>query len=129
MQQTSQIEAILQCWGIDAIANWQAIQDNIARITLADGDELVLKALGPSDAAKTARLHFEHDVLCHVAQAECPWPCPCARTGARLMSSITTTSIAFPIGCQTGLSIHRPTKNACASIETTVQLSVIFIRR
>jgi len=68
MELTSHLEKILACWGIDAIANWEVIQDNIARITLADGEQFVLKALGPSNETTIRRLHFEHAVLQHVAQ-------------------------------------------------------------
>lgn len=68
MDLTAHLEEILSCWGIHTIANWQAIQDNIAKITLDDGRSFVLKALGPCTAATIRRLHFEHEVLHHVEQ-------------------------------------------------------------
>jgi Ser/Thr protein kinase RdoA (MazF antagonist) len=67
MKQTSQLNKILQAWGIEVVIGWQVIQENIAKVTLADGRVFVFKNLGPNTAAATQRLQFEYDVLTHVA--------------------------------------------------------------
>src|SRR5258708_28486312 len=67
MQQTPHLEEILHGWGLEAVTDWQAIQENIAKVTLTDGRSFVFKNLGPNTEAATRRLQFEHDVLTHVA--------------------------------------------------------------
>jgi len=67
MEQTSQLNKILQTWSIDDISEWQAIQENIAKVILADDRAFVFKNLGLNSEAATRRLQFEYDVLTHVA--------------------------------------------------------------
>lgn len=69
MERTSPLEDILTHWGIKAVANWETIQENIAKITPADGPTLVLKELGPDSEATRQRLHFEYEILHHVEQS------------------------------------------------------------
>jgi Ser/Thr protein kinase RdoA (MazF antagonist) len=68
MELTPHLEEIVAGWGIDTIANWHVIQDNISRITLVDGRQFVLKELGLRNEETIRRLHFEHEVLHHVEQ-------------------------------------------------------------
>lgn len=68
MVPTARVKEILTRWGIDTTADWQVIQANVSRITLADGRQFVLKDLGPKNEAALRRLHFEQEVLLHVAQ-------------------------------------------------------------
>jgi Ser/Thr protein kinase RdoA (MazF antagonist) len=68
MELTSRREEILQGWEIEPVATWHMIQDNIARITLANGRQVVLKQLGLHSEDSIRRLQFEYDVLQHVDQ-------------------------------------------------------------
>ncbi len=61
-------KAILQGWGIETVADCQALQENIAKITLADGRQFLFKHLGPNAENLIQRLQFEYDVLSHVTE-------------------------------------------------------------
>jgi Ser/Thr protein kinase RdoA (MazF antagonist) len=60
--------ALLRHWKIDAVTAWQALQENVWHITLADGRNLVFKAIGAYTETIAQRLDFERDVLNHVVE-------------------------------------------------------------
>lgn len=68
MELSPHIEEILTGWGIDTVADWHSIQDNICSITLVDSRQFVLKELGLRKEETIQRLHFEYEVLHHVKQ-------------------------------------------------------------
>ena len=75
--------SLLKYWEIDEIVTWEQLQENVWRITLVDGRDLVFKAIGAHTATIAQRLHFEHDVLRHVVQMGVPAAVP-------LLSSVGT---------------------------------------
>jgi Ser/Thr protein kinase RdoA (MazF antagonist) len=70
MKRTTRLEKILQSWEPSEILNWQALQENVALVTTAEGRHYVLKEIGPMTNDVINRLHFEYDVLTHVEQKQ-----------------------------------------------------------
>ncbi len=68
--------SLLKSWEIEEVVAWEPLQENVWHITLADGRELVFKAIGAHTETIAQRLHFEHDVLCHVVQVGVPAAVP-----------------------------------------------------
>jgi Ser/Thr protein kinase RdoA (MazF antagonist) len=62
------IQELLQPWKLGEIATFDAIQENVFRVTCTNGNQVVLKDLGPRTEEKIRRLRFERDVLHHVEQ-------------------------------------------------------------
>src|SRR5512133_1738799 len=69
MERTRPREEILSSWGIGAIAEWQAIQGNVAKIVSADGSQYVFKRLVDGKDWTIRRLAFEREILAHVARS------------------------------------------------------------
>lgn len=68
MERTQNLESILASWGIGAIADWRAIQGNVAKIICSDGSEYVFKRLVDGKDWTIRRLAFEHEILTHAAR-------------------------------------------------------------
>jgi Ser/Thr protein kinase RdoA (MazF antagonist) len=59
---------LLAPWGLRPAAAPRIVGDGVFQLTLADGRQVVLKALGPIQEWKLRHLEFERDVLLHVEQ-------------------------------------------------------------